>query len=133
MAETSKDVTINGHRYRIGKLTMKASEGSFILHQVASNRWMNDPESFVVIQRKALSVCCIYNQVGLIEPVQFDDGKGKYEIVAKPLQDDPGALYALTLQSVEFNIFPTLVGVQVKDGSSSDQSNQTLSPSNTQP
>lgn len=111
--EEYKDVEINGNKYRIDKLAPKAAEGSFILQQIITNRWMEVPESFAFVQRKLLSVCMIYNELGLVSAVQFDNNKDEPKIVPKCLQDDAGALYALTIQSFEFNLGPTLAGLKI--------------------
>lgn len=128
-----KDVEINGSKYRINKTEFKAAEGSFLLHQIVSNRWMEKEAAFQLVQRKLLRECQIYNELGLIMPVQLDNGKDEPQIVPQQLKDDPGALYALTLQSFEFNLGPTLAALTLRSNTEPSQAALTLTRSDTQP
>lgn len=116
--EDSKDVTINGAKFQVGRL--KARHGSWILAQVltkmlpgvlerafakqgaklAAGRSDMNEEEFASIQGHALSVCRRYDKDGLPMPVFLLPDRW----ADKELEYNLTAVMALTVHALTFNL-----------------------------
>jgi len=109
-----QDIELNGYRYRVTKIDLPARGGAFILHQIATQRWNRDDDSFEIVQRWLLSGVSIYNKTtGILDgPIQFwnrSDGKEpQLTPFAAHLKGDTVALYKLAMASFGSNISPIL-------------------------
>jgi hypothetical protein len=121
--ELTKDVTVSGTRYQIGR--MKAKDGSWVLAQVmtkmlpaalenglagsgaqlAANRAQISEDEFANIQAHALAVVRRYEN-GLPVPVFVRPDRW----AAKDLEYDLVAVMALTVHSIVFTLSPFFSG-----------------------
>jgi|GEM_PF-5719479 len=102
MNEASKDVEINGHRYRIGRLT--AMTGTWIIAQLDGN--MSQDGVFQKVQGYLLSVCQRYKTLpdGKEAPLPIFDPPDKW--LEKDLEYDTLTVFDLCEEAIKFNLDP---------------------------
>jgi hypothetical protein len=107
MNEVSKDVEIQGKKYRVGRVT--ALVGNWISIKISSC----SEQEFMKIQQYLLAVCSEYNGAEVPMPVMMTDGRW----ANKDLEYDLPAVGLLFQESLDFNIRPFLNALASKDSS----------------
>jgi hypothetical protein len=94
MREATKDITLDGQKYQIGRVP--ASTGLWIIRNLQNS----DEGVFTKIQRYLFKSLKRYNPQGIAEPVMMEDGRW----IAKDLEDDTVLVANLFGEVLSFNI-----------------------------